>query len=423
MDITPVCCVTIYILLEIYFYIYVHFFLLPTIVLPRSREMYSGSEAFQVGEKCINIIKRMKMYNFRDFIKGWFLNAEIESIHTENLHSWLSWILYGCDSEDLSFYEKQKVISFRLEMCETFDITFKDGFNPDVRHCRFSLEKLTTMHHLLLEYVLFNIFECRALFYLIYNGFSRTKTTGGIHVWYKKNEKSSSNRPLLFLHGICSGWSSYIECIHKFGKDRDVILIDYSCVRISWIHLHVPNKSEIYDCINEIFEKFKIQKVSLLAHSWGTLIATWLLERDPSIFTDITLIDPVGLVIFLPEPTYILMYKPPTTLLDFAICYFVRHNINTANAMYRNLFWCNVTCFLDDIPKNIPILIGTGTDDDLVSSNAIKDLVNLTNQNRSIHEFVTLITFEKYKHGDILSKTDSIDKLYEAKRRQMWGIR
>ena len=409
-----------YIGLEFIFYLYVQHVLLPKIqpVKPAQESFFKDRVA--LARECLDLISVMNTYNFEDFIRGWFLYSKVEDIYTGNIDSWLAWVLFVRHFPDLNDDEKGAVLSFRLEMSTKFDVIFKEGFNPAVKHCNFNLETVRIIHHPLIEYAIFNLVEVYSILFKMYAyGFRRYQSSNGMIYWYKKHpdEDGITRRPpIMILHGICFGWMSYAECITKFGKNRDVILLDYSCVRISWINLHVPDNEEVNCCVKEILVQHNIEKVSLLAHSWGTLISVWLLQMSPAIFSHVTFLDPVGMVIFLPEPAYTLMYKPPVATQDYLVCYFVRHNISTATAMYRNLCWFNVTCLLDDIPSDIGVVIGIAAEDELVPARAIKDIVDIHNKKHVSPGYrqVKLICFDKLSHGDTICIPESVDAIVAA---------
>jgi pimeloyl-ACP methyl ester carboxylesterase len=410
------CC---YIVLEIVFYVYVQYVLLPTIRDVRPVPPCFLKDKFELARECLDLIQTMTSYSFTDFIRGWFLYAQLRDIRIGNLDSLLAWVLFVRHFPDLSDEEKDSVFTFRTDMCKQFDVTFEEGFNPDVRHCNFNLETIRTIHHPLIEYAVFNVVEGCCLLKMYTCGFHRYQTTNGMTYWYKKQDYEDGmprKPPILMLHGISSGWFSYSECIAKFGKNRDVVLVDYSCVRISWINLNFPSNEELNCCVNEILVRHDIANVSLFAHSWGTLISVCLLQMSPSIFSHVTFVDPVGMTIFLPEPVYTLMYKPPVTILDYLVCYFVRYNISIANAMYRNVYWFNVTCLLNDVPSEIGVVVGIAAEDELVPSRAIKDLVTIHNKKRlrTGARPVTLLCFDKLLHGDTVCMSSSIDDLLVA---------
>jgi pimeloyl-ACP methyl ester carboxylesterase len=101
----------------------------------------------------------------------------------------------------------------------------------------------------------------------------------------------------------------------------------------------VPDPTSVCNSIVQILAAHDISKVSIIAHSWGTFLAGWVVKMRPDIVSHLTLIEPVAMNVVLFETTYAIIYKPPVDISGYLLYYFVRKDISVSNAIHRNFFW------------------------------------------------------------------------------------
>lgn len=58
-----------------------------------------------------------------------------------------------------------------------------------------------------------------------------------------------------------------------------------------------------------VLEKHKLIRVSLVGHSFGSITAGWFVKRYPSAVSHLTLIDPVSLLLALPDVAHKFLYR------------------------------------------------------------------------------------------------------------------
>jgi pimeloyl-ACP methyl ester carboxylesterase len=129
----------------------------------------------------------------------------------------------------------------------------------------------------------------------------------------------------------------------------------------------------------QILAHHHIDKISIVAHSWGTFIAGWILQLNPSIISHVTFIDPVSITFLYPETTYTIVYKKSQSIEDHLLDYFVRHDISVSNTIHRHFTWYNEALSLDSIPASVGVVLGLSCHDALVNFRVALDLVELCN--------------------------------------------
>jgi pimeloyl-ACP methyl ester carboxylesterase len=93
--------------------------------------------------------------------------------------------------------------------------------------------------------------------------------------------------------------------------------------------------------IASILNKHGYSRVVLATHSYGSVIATHLLaqaETAPMI-ADIVLIDPVTILLHLPDVAYNFTRRPPQSASEHQLWYFASMDMGVAHSLARHFFW------------------------------------------------------------------------------------
>ena len=109
---------------------------------------------------------------------------------------------------------------------------------------------------------------------------------------------------------------------------RSVFLLEHRNVAIHSLHFHVHTPLEFNDYFLGVLDTHSIQdKVTVISHSWGTMIASWIVRLSPQRIKQFTMIDPIALNLMFPETTYVFVYQPPEQLLQHIINYLIRREV------------------------------------------------------------------------------------------------
>lgn len=239
---------------------------------------------------------------------------------------------------------------------------------PHVRPCQFSLEPLTYYHHPLLVH---GLFHGRDLWFSITQlwgrGFCR-KTWNGVTYWYRASPSQNRYKedPLLIFHGICSGWVSYAILIDILGRDRPILLYDNKSIQHYSITFIEENVHGLCENVRGIFKQENIERAVVLGHSWGSFLAGWVIRLAPDLVSHLILVDPVCITIFLPVSVYRIVYKPPATVDEWLLEYFVRGDLAITHAVKRQFTWYNSALLLEEIPENVPTTFVLSSEDILI---------------------------------------------------------
>lgn len=116
---------------------------------------------------------------------------------------------------------------------------------------------------------------------------------------------------VVFLHGIGLGLAPYVPFLARLaeraGRGRRVVAVQFKHVSMRLTSV-IPSPQEIAADVIEYLQAQGITKVSIVAHSYGTLVASSLNKQAPSLVARLTLVDPVCFGMFLPNLVRNTMY-------------------------------------------------------------------------------------------------------------------
>jgi len=84
------------------------------------------------------------------------------------------------------------------------------------------------------------------------------------------------------------------------------------------------------------------QGAVVAGHSFGSIIATWLVMHRPDLVSQIVLIDPVCLLLFLPDVCFNFLYRSPQSLMELLIAVFASGEMTVSNTLRRHFWWYEV---------------------------------------------------------------------------------
>jgi pimeloyl-ACP methyl ester carboxylesterase len=413
-------CGVIWICLEIAFWYVIEF-----VVVPRLQRLSKPSpvsaDPIKFFVKILDAIDSLKGYSIQEYIEGFFHRSKLEDIYVENFRSFLAWAMFGkfredLDEQDLFFLEKlEKELHRRYKVLQTL----KPGYNPKIKHTSFTLEEIPHVHRPLLVYVAAGVTEMifNAVF-LRLKGFQRMGVRG-LNYWYKQGPANDTSPPLLILHGISPGWSFYGMLVHYLSENRTVLLIDFDSIKIKSMHFHMPPIEEFTGNVKLVLKRHHIAKVSVVGHSFGSITAAWILTHHPEIVCHLCLIDPVSLLLSLPDVAYSFLYKAPTTWTEYLIHYAASREITISHMLYRHFCWHKNTLWLENIPTDIGVVVGMGSGDEIANMVVIEEYVNrcniwrktLKSTTSSFVAEISTVMWEGFSHGQVLLSPTPLKEL------------
>jgi pimeloyl-ACP methyl ester carboxylesterase len=226
-------------------------------------------------------------------------------------------------------------------------------------------------------YVLANLTEAISNFLFLQSaGFQRLEIDG-MKYWYKRqggdalpssSEESTGTEPLVFMHGISTGWLVYLSMVKALGKNRTLILVDLDAIKIKSLNFDMPTPEQYVNRVNRLLVRHNIQRASFVGHSFGSITAGWFVRHFPEKVSHLTLIDPVSLLLGLPNVAYSFLYRKPSTLMEWIIHVTAARELTISYSLRRHFFWHNNNLWLEDIPARIGIVVGVSSNDEIINA-------------------------------------------------------
>lgn len=282
--------------------------------------------------------------------------------------------MYGKHYRVLHHKESEYVDTVLEYAITHFNLDPKPGFNNQVKHCAFNFEPIPYIHRPLLLYITTGVAEL--VFnstFLRYYGFVN-RSIGNSSYWIRSVPGSASD-PMVILHGISTGWSFYGTLIKALMKNRTVILVDVDAIRIKSLAFHMPSAEEFADFIVKVLRVHRIEKVSMVGHSFGSITAGWMVSRHPEVISHLTLIDPVSLLLLLSDVAYNFLYRPPSTAMEWVIHTMASRELTISNMLYRHFWWFRNVLWLEDIPAHIGVVVGVASCDEISKPDSVYEYV------------------------------------------------
>lgn len=346
-------------------------------VLEEKRKEYEGIE-MPNGEKIKLHPSDRRAIEFRERLRTWFNHAPWDSIKRENVFMWLSWSCFTLPIEDAR--EDDGKVAFLDEVIETLEArtgwTFPDGFDPNIKVMRLTLDPVNAKGRPLILYALsgtINWFLQRVLYPFMGMAMYREGDMEYLiripEGWTPERAAEHPNAvPVIYMHGLGFGLlQSHLLIKHLIAS----LPTHPICIPISphtsqsffhERHLRPWNRHELVEGMQKICIKWGFWHpasgsrkarggVSMLSHSNGSVGHGWIIKDCPSMIKRSCFVDPVVFCLWEGDVCHSFCYRKPATALELLLYYFIASEIGIANYIQRHFDWADNTLFFDEIPN------------------------------------------------------------------------
>lgn len=343
--------------------------------LPKEQQEQSetgGKDLFGLPALQSRRIDEVEASTVQRRLQIWFHFAPLEDIYADNLREWLSWAFASRPLEDVKAdKEMSMLIDEGLEMIKhRLNWTgLKEGYNPNVRAIRLTLDEMRVLSRPLGYYVVCNGTTHAVMAWMrLFHGF-RLEKSGQCSFLVKRpttSTKKERDLPVLFMHGLGIGIGQYIAFLKRLVKHEDgVVILVQPHISGDITHpnfLNPPSKDEQADATASLLRRLDMPKVTTLSHSNGTMVLGWLLRSYPEVCAKNILVDPVSFRLWEGSVCYSFVYRRWITFIEVLLGYFVARELGTARTIGRNFQWSDMCLWVDDFisihPDNFHVVFG-----------------------------------------------------------------
>jgi pimeloyl-ACP methyl ester carboxylesterase len=436
------CC---FMVLEITFYFYIRIILHPRLCKLKTKHE-TVPQPLEHMQRMVMVMEQLAkkgVYTPEGFIKGWALGAKtLSDVKKDNLYSFLSWAFF-CETYDqikenkASLKQLNKIYSFLETSFPAEMAQIEDGYNPAVSHPNMCLtQEFPILHRPLFLYAVLKFMDmCTEWVVMPYMGFKYGRMDsytlqpvvdgtanrllaehsgdGGsgepeqFHIQYWLREKADSQEsPAVYFHGITHGWWNYLPAIDRLTPNRSVILVSLDNIKMASLNTkaNAPPPKIYANAVEAILQHHHItQQVTIVGHSFGSMTTSWFVKYFPERVKHVILVDPVALLLILPNVAVNFLYRNPQTCMEWLIYLAAGREITIAHTMYRNFQWQDNILWLEDLPDHCSCTtLVCGKDDILHGPSVHAYSEHYASQLAKSGTTRNHIYYPDYAHGDLM---------------------
>jgi len=364
------------------------------------------------------------------FIRSYFHPVCSSASHDEfwpkkgDVDRFFAWAFFGKHVDELEPW-MQKDLDRMYEILESdYNISFQEGFTPEYKPMRLSLDPLNPHYRPFIIYGCFTLMSLMSGLLLRAAGFYKCQTSSGLKYFYRPPKRGSENNsedsklPLIFLHGIApGGLAFYIPMLFYLGGDgRPLLFFENPDITFC---VFGGNPLKEHDTVHGIWEAVdrhlsSVQDVCVVGHSFGSCPITWLVHSENSArIRQIVLVDPVSICLSEPDVMHNFLYKNTVHCesrmpIQFGV---ISNEIFTQHYLRRHFAWYNSELWLEDLPKQAKVLVCLSERDPIVPVQKVQQQILRKPE-------VDFLLWEDAGHAHCVTRPKSWRQMHRLMRRQ-----
>lgn len=317
----------------------------------------------------------------QSFIRNWFHTSSPNfSPKKGDVDRFFAWAFFGKHFHDLEPWMKQDLDRMYQILEQEYSFSFPEGFTPEYKPMRLSLDPLTPDYRPFMIYGMFLLIKIMGGLLLRAAGFYKCQTSNGLQYFYRPPKSSSSKLPLIFLHGIApGGLAFYLPMLFHLGGDgRPLFFFENPDITFC---IFGGNPLKEHDTVQGIWEavdhhQSSAQDVSVVGHSFGSCPITWLVHSSNSArIRQIVLVDPVSICLSEPDVMHNFLYSRNVRLASKLPVGVISSEIFTQHYLRRHFAWYNSELWLEDLPKQAKVLVCLSERDPIVPVQKVRQQI------------------------------------------------
>lgn len=106
------------------------------------------------------------------------------------------------------------------------------------------------------------------------------------------------------------------------------------------------------------------------------------MSAHPELVCNITLIDPVSLLLALPDVAYNFLYRKPSTMMEYIIYFTASREITISHTLHRNFWWYNNVLWLEDVDPSVGVVVALSGQDEILNAETVREYVQICRRKR-----------------------------------------
>jgi len=227
--------------------------------------------------------------------------------------------------------------------------------------------------------------------YLTWMGFERHTLEGQYSQTYwsyspdtnKTQNQVLKKSPVFFVHGIGIGVAMYLKVIMEIVRqdpERPIFILELPHISLTLVN-HVPTMEETIESVDEIFHRHNLKSCSWVAHSYGTIVTTWVLKERPKYINKLSFVDPVCFALWEPDLIYNFLYRSPPGPIHRLCQFFVAQDLLVSYTLFRNFWWLQNVLFPEDL--HCPTKVYLSSHDFIIDSSRLHRYLKVQHEEKN----------------------------------------
>lgn len=106
---------------------------------------------------------------------------------------------------------------------------------------------------------------------------------GTLKYWFHPGPEDGQMAPLVLFHGISPGWSPYIKLAKTLGAGRPLLMVDLGCIQLNTMDFTRVCPEAFSAEVSAVLRRHSFSQCSVAGHSFGTIAASWFVQRKPEV--------------------------------------------------------------------------------------------------------------------------------------------
>lgn len=324
-----------------------------------------------VFERCLQNIPDPDKY-----LSLWSLRADPAEIKKENIRDFLRWAFFDrqdAGSDDIHD-ELDEYVTKTEELIGRPLAPGRGGAKP----MRLSFDPVQSLYHSVFWHITIGLVDSVTHLRMRWGGFKFHATSllaNIFHVfpprplaalerarkqspseqlsyWYRPAVGGSATTlPIVFLHGIGIGLWPYVPFLSDLPPTGPVLAVEILPICMRLTKTNILARPDFLRHFKDILRQHGIDRFVLVGHSYGSVLTTQVLhdtELGPQVEA-VVLIDPVTLLLHLPDVAYNFTRRMPRTANEWQLWYVASMDPGIALVLGRHFFWRENVIWKDEL--------------------------------------------------------------------------
>ncbi|KAL7620547.1 hypothetical protein AAE478_009542 [Parahypoxylon ruwenzoriense] len=313
----------------------------------------------------------------RRYLQMWFLGADEAEIRRDNVRDFILWAFFDRSPGSETEEDDAELDEYVAALEERTGRRLEPG-RGRAEGLRLTLDEVETRYRSVVWYLVVGVVDFVSHCRLAWSGFHyhaqsssrvlsvipprlqdlfarRRSESPGLTYWHRPHT-AADMLPVVFLHGIGIGLYTYLPFLSRLNADKEadgqIGIIAIEILPISFRLTEAPlSRREFLQQVATILDAHGWDKFVLASHSYGTVLATHMLREEglAGRISSAVLIDPVTILLHLPDVAYNFTRRKPKGANEWQLWYFASMDPGVAHCLGRHFFWKDNIVWKEDL--------------------------------------------------------------------------